>query len=363
LPTFCTILKLCTLYAQSLFDLQKPSTRDGFRPPRIRGLTARRLAMEALRLDGQLDVLRVHPRIHLSTFRHARMENALSTYEIEGFHVGRDEAERAFRGEKTVRPVARDVAVFAKKYEELHSAIPTPRITLKLIRDLHASLFTADTLDSGAPGAWKTKPNGVYDTHRQQWVFHATPPEDTEAELAALLRWFEDEAPDLPPAWAAALFFAEFEAIHPFPDGNGRIGRLLNLLALKHLGHENAFLVPLDQGFLARQDATTNDGQDLSAWAEFYGRELVAAYKRALDWSDRGRNYGKPLRPLAREVLEWALVEAPERWFRRGDHPNPHAYSDSALTQALAELVGAGLLESEGERKARRYRLRVTPGA
>lgn len=350
-------------------DFEKPATSGGFHPPRPFSFIGRRLAAECLRLDGKLDVLRIHPRLHLNAFRHARLENAVSTYQIEGYPVEREEAAQAIRQPSTVRPLARDVAAFMRKYEELHMLRSPPRITLGLIRDLHASLFTQVTLDHGGPGEWKKTQNGVYDVERGRWVFLATPPEATEAELQALLAWYEADAQDLPPVWAAAIFFAEFEAIHPFPDGNGRLGRLLNLLVLRQLGHENAFLVPLDQGFLARREAyyralaTTNAGRDYSTWIEFYAQELAAAYQRALDWSERGRNYGRPIRPLAREVLEWALVDAPDRWFRRSDHPNPHAYSDSALTQALAELVGAGLLEAQGERKARRYRLAVTSDA
>lgn len=343
---------------------QKPSTRAGFHPPWPSSDLSRREAHESLRLDGKLEQLRLNPRLHIVTLNHARLGNLVSSYQIEGIPVSRQEAEAAIRDGGGERPVQKDMTAFARKYEELHRAPRAPRITVDLIRDLHATLFQPETLDHGRPGAWKTDVNGVFDQEQRRWVFLATRREDTVAELEALLAWYEGEARTLPPAWAAAVFFAEFEAIHPFADGNGRLGRLLNLLVLKDLGHENAFLVPLDEGFLARRDAyyrtlaSTNDGKDYAAWAAFYTRELAAAYQRALDAAGFARSSGKDLKPAARELLEWVLADAAESWFKRGDYPNPSGYSESALTQALAQLSRAGLLRAEGERKARRYKLR-----
>ena len=343
---------------------EKPSTRAGFRPPRPFGILSWKEAHEALRLDGKLEQLKLNPRLHIATLNHARLGNLVSSYQIEGFRVSRQEAEEAIRDGGGDRPVHKDMTAFARKYEELHRAPQAPRITVDLIRGLHGALFTPQTLDHGKPGEWKTDVNGIFDQEKGRWVFLATPKEETVAELEALLRWYETEARELPPAWAAAIFFAEFEAIHPFADGNGRIGRLLNLLVLKDLGHENAFLVPLDEGFLARREAyyqtlaTSNSGKDYSAWCAFYTRELALAYGRALDAADFARRSGKELKPAAREVLGWVLAEAAESWFKRGDYPNASGYSESALTQALAELAQAGLLHAEGERKARRYKLR-----
>lgn len=343
---------------------QKPSTLGGFRPRAPTDEASRREAHESLRLDGKLEQVRLNPRLHIARLNHARLDNLVSSYHIEGIAVSRQEAEEAIRDGTGERPVQKDVSAFARKYEEMHRAPRAPRITVGLVRDLHATLFHPGTLDQGRPGEWKTGTNGVYDPDRGRWVFLATRPEDTEAELEALLRWYEGEARKLPPAWAAAIFFAEFEAIHPFADGNGRLGRLLNLLVLKDLGHENAFLVPLDEGFLARREtyyrtlATTNDGRDHSTWVAFYTHELALAYGRALGSAGFARDSGKGLKPAARQLLEWVLADAAETWFKRGDYPNPEGYSESALTQALAELVQAGLLQPEGERKARRYRLR-----
>lgn len=343
---------------------QKPSTRHGFRPPAPWGETSRREAHESLRLDGKLEQVRLNPRLHIVTLNHARLRNLVSSYLIEGITVSPQEAEQAIREGTGDRPVQKDMTAFAAKYEEFHRAPRAPRITVDLIRDLHATLFRPETLDLGRPGEWKTDVNGVFDESRGRGVFLATPPEDTVAELEALLAWYEGEARKLPPAWAAAIFFAEFEAIHPSLDGNGRLGRLLNLLVLKDLGHENAFLVPLDEGFLARRDeyyrtlASTNDGEGHSAWVAFYTRELAAAYGRALDAADFARRAGNELKPAARGLLEWVLADAAASWFKRADYPNQAGYSDSALTQALAELARAGLLEARGERKARRYKLR-----
>jgi Fic family protein len=320
-----------------------------------------------MRLDGRLDEVRERrglERLHLIMLRATRLGNIVSSHQIEGLDVTPGSAQRAIEGVQPSAPLDEDLRRFARAYEKLHLDEEPPKLSVDRIRRLHKDLFTADSLDEGAPGELKTKPNGVRDGATGQFVFYATPPEDTEAELDALLRWYHGDALGMWPPLAAGLFFAEFEAIHPFPDGNGRLGRLLNLVALRHFGLRNAFLVPIDTRFRQRRAAyydalaATNPGANHHVWLRFYVQELRRAYRQAQERSALRTLLDLPSRPSSRDLLDWVLGRPDFGWFSRGDYPNPKGLSGTALFHALTELADLDILETRGETKARQYRLR-----
>lgn len=343
--------------------IQKPSTKAGFRPPIPLSPHLYREAAQCTRLDGQLDESHIHPRLRRITYNMTRLGNLVSSFQIEGIAIDRAHAARALAGGKADTPYEKDMQNFGKLYDELHDATTLPRLTPELIREWHARLFTPASLDYGKPGQWKTGINGVWSSRKNDWVFIATPPADTIPELEALLAWYEREAYRLPAPIAAAIFFAEFECIHPFADGNGRLGRLLNLFALKQHGLRNAFLIPIDEAFKRGQDSyyagleTTNKGDSYADWTSYYLAELRGSYERARHLGRLDEVLAKMPRPSSRSLLEWILAYRADDWFARGDYPNEDHLSASTLTLALGELASMGLLQSEGEKKGRRYRL------
>lgn len=343
---------------------RKPSTKAGFRPRLALTVEIRQPALECLRLDGRLDEVREREalqRMHMVMLRAVRLGNLVSSHQIEGLPVTRQTAQRALESHDAT-PLGQDLRNFAKTYEYYHLHDP-PKLTVALIRKLHKTLFTPESLDEGAPGDLKDKPNGVEDKATGRVVFTATPVEDTVAELEALCAWFYGEAQALPPAVAAGLFFVEFQAIHPFLDGNGRLGRLLHLVALRHAGLRNAFLVPIDVRFHLRRDAyydalaATNLGTNYHVWARFHARQLRQAYQEAQGRTAFQAVLELPKKPSSRDLLEWVLGRSDDTWFSRGEYPNPNALSGTALFHALTELVGLGILDARGERRGRQYRL------
>lgn len=342
---------------------QKPSTKAGFRPPIPQSRYLYEQSAEILRLDGQLGDAHTHKRLRNLTYKMTRLGNLVSSFQIEGIQIDRAKAARALAGKKADTPYEEDIARFGALYDELHDAEKMPRLTPETIRQWHARLFTKESLDQGAPGDWKTDVNGVWDDAKGDWVFTATPKEDTTAELEALLAWHEAEAYRLPAPIAAAIFFAEFESIHPFPDGNGRLGRLLNLWALKRNGLRNAFLAPIDERFKRSRDRyyaalyTTNTGESYTDYCGYYIAELHAAYERAQYLGRLDSVFEELSRSSARNFLQWILSSRADDWFKRGDYPNDEEVSDATLTNILAELTNIGFLEARGERKGRQYRL------
>ena len=93
---------------------------------------------------------------------------------------------------------------------------------IKLTRDSIIKLHSVLVNDTGVSTGYKKLPNFLLMRNVQ-----TTPPENVEVEMDTLLKWFSDNKDKIHPLRLAADFHASFERIHPFEDGNGRIGRVL----------------------------------------------------------------------------------------------------------------------------------------
>ncbi|MGQ0535230.1 MAG: Fic family protein [Methanobacteriota archaeon] len=234
---------------------------------------------------------------------------------------------------------------------------------MKGVCDAHRRIFR-DVLDGPIVGRVKAEQNVIVDVATGRERFLPTPPERTAAELTALFDWVREHEFALAPPVLAGVFFAEFQAIHPFVNGNGRLGRYYNLALLTKLGLANAALVPLDTRFFRSQDkyyemlASTNSGKDYHLWLRYFVGELKEAYELAVARADLKPALERFTRPSTRAVLEWVLT-GDGGWFSHGNYPNPKRYSEPAISASLKELCEADILEPKGDRKGRRYRLRA----
>lgn len=188
------------------------------------------------------------PNPHLLISPFLRREAVLSS-RIEGtqtslsdlvlFEAAGDVAPSAGRVPADVREVANYVRALEVGLARL-GEIP---LSLRLVRELHGVLM------HGAPGADRTP--GEF-RRSQNWIgppgctleeaaFVPPPVPEMREALGAFERFLHAESP-LPPLVRLALVHCQFEAIHPFLDGNGRVGRLLITLLLVH---ERLLLQPL----------------------------------------------------------------------------------------------------------------------
>ena len=105
-------------------------------------------------------------------------------------------------------------------------------LSLRLIREMHARLLQSGRGQTKDPGNFRTSQNWIGGTRPGNALFVPPPVPEMQAALSELERFIHDETTALPPLIKAGLIHVQFETIHPFLDGNGRLGRLLITLFL-----------------------------------------------------------------------------------------------------------------------------------
>lgn len=105
-------------------------------------------------------------------------------------------------------------------------------LTLRLIREVHAILMDGTRGATQSPGAFRRGPVWIGGERPAVATFMPPPANELDTALANLEKFIQGKPTPLPPLLTAAIAHAQFETIHPFFDGNGRIGRLLITLML-----------------------------------------------------------------------------------------------------------------------------------
>lgn len=189
------------------------------------------LAERALgRLDGVATLL---PRQELFLYMYVRKEAVLSS-QIEGTQstltdLLRFETEaQAGQPLDDVREVSNYVDALMFGLERLEE-LP---LSLRLIREMHSRLLQSGRGGTKSPGEFRRSQNWIGGTRPGNALFVPPPVTELEACLAAFEAFLHEERSGLPALVKAGLLHVQFETIHPFLDGNGRIGRLLVTLYL-----------------------------------------------------------------------------------------------------------------------------------
>lgn len=105
-------------------------------------------------------------------------------------------------------------------------------LSLRLIREMHAKLLQSGRGGTKSPGEFRRTQNWIGGTRPGNALFVPPPPTELDACLDTLERFMHEDQSRLPAVIKAGLIHVQFETIHPFLDGNGRVGRLLVTLYL-----------------------------------------------------------------------------------------------------------------------------------
>lgn len=288
----------------------------------------------------------------LETLRRAAMiQSVESSNRIEGVTVAADRLEPLVRGKTTPKDRSEsEVAGYRDVLAEIHANAKHLVLSPKLILDFHKRIY-ALTPEKG--GRWKQKDNAIIEVRadgRQVMRFRpvsalATP--EHVKRLCELYRRTLDER-QVEPLLVIASLVLDFECIHPFQDGNGRVGRLLTLLLLYQAGYEAGRYISLERIIeetketyyqtLHRSSQGWHEARhDLRPWWDYFLGTLIAAYK---EFEDRVGTL-TTRRGAKREMVCNAVVRLPSR-FRLGDlqHACP-GVSYPTLKRALADLQRA----------------------
>ncbi len=167
-------------------------------------------------------------------------KEALLTSQIEGTQASLtdlfdSEAGANVSNADDVEEVTNYIRAFRYVEAQLRSLDGLP-ISTRLICEAHRLLMDGVRGGSKQPGEVRRSQNWIGGSRPGNAVFVPPPPNKVGDLLAGMARFIHNERPTLPPLVRVALVHAQFETIHPFLDGNGRMGRLLIAALVEHWG-------------------------------------------------------------------------------------------------------------------------------
>jgi Fic family protein len=178
------------------------------------------------RLDGLASIL---PDLSLFIYTYVRKEAVLSS-QIEGTQSSLSDLLMFENDEvpgvpiEDVQEVSNYVAAMNHGLTRLRSGFP---LSIRLICEIHDILLSHGRGSEKQPGEFRRSQNWIGGTRPGNAAFVPPPPEMVMECMGSLELFLHDDRPDIPLLIKAGLLHAQFETIHPFLDGNGRLGRLL----------------------------------------------------------------------------------------------------------------------------------------
>jgi Fic family protein len=348
------------------------------------------------RLEVAEEEFLVSGGVFIGTVRHLRKEEqdqltieamsteAVTSSEIEGEMLDRASVQSSLRkqlglatDERRVRPAE---CGMAEMMVDLYRSFAEPLTEETLFR--WHQMVMSGSHDLKDVGCYRTSvetmqvvsgPIGEPRVH-----FEAPPSSRVSSEMGRFISWFNRTAPggeeSLPVLTKAGIAHLYFESVHPFEDGNGRIGRAIAEKALAQSLGQPA-LTALAATILARRKnyyealEAANKENEITRWLMWFAGVAVEAQRRTIalveflidktKLLDRVRGQ---LNARQEKTLLRMFREGPEGFrggLSAGKYSTITGASPATTTRDLADLVAKGALVREGERRYARYRLGV----
>lgn len=223
-------------------------------------------------------------------------KEAVITSQIEGTQATLQDVLTFEATKKSERPEdAQEVCNYIDALTYARGEMASPRglpLTMRLLREAHKRLMRGVRGADKSPGEIRTSQNWIGGTRPGNAVYVPPPPDAVPEALSDLDRWMHGDD-TLPPLVRAGLAHVQFESIHPFLDGNGRIGRLLVALLVEHWKLLSSPLLYLSLAFKRHQveyyrrlTAVRTDG-DWEGWTTYF---LECVREAADDGVDTARS-------------------------------------------------------------------------
>src|SRR3990167_35789 len=244
------------------------------------------------RLDG-LSIILPDPSLFL--YMYIRKEAVLSS-QIEGTQSSLSDLllyehnEVAGVPNQDVVEVSNYVAAMEHGLKRIQGGFP---LSLRLIREMHDVLLSRGRGSSKQPGEFRRSQNWIGGTRPGNAKFVPAPPEKVMDLLGALEKFLHNETVQLPTLIKAALAHHQFETIHPFLDGNGRLGRLLITFILCVAGVMREPMLYLSLYFKTHRQAYYDHLQlvretgDWEEWIQFFLKGVIETANQAIETAQR----------------------------------------------------------------------------
>lgn len=193
-----------------------------------------------------------HPQLLVGPY--LRREAVAST-RIEGTQASLVDVFDAEASDQPLGPDVEEVINYVRAMETGLQRLETLPVSTRLIREMHAVILAGVRGRGRQPGELRTTQNWIGAPGATlETATYVPPPPDQLSDLLTDLERFIHEEPRVPPLVQAALVHYQFETIHPFLDGNGRLGRLLVVFFLVTRDRLPAPLLYLSPFFESRRE-------------------------------------------------------------------------------------------------------------
>jgi Fic family protein len=237
-------------------------------------------------------------------------------------------------------------------------------ISQSMIKGVHQRLLSFGRGALKSPGEFKTEQNYLADKYKRKILFVPIRPEKLQDGLDVLFKYISESTE--PALIKAAMTHIEFEALHPFKDGNGRIGRMLITLMLWKSGVISAPHFYVSGYFEEHKDEYIDTMRSVSEtgnweeWCSFFLRAIEQQAVRNLSIAENIRTLYENLKQTFSEVLssKWS-VTALDFVFTNPVFRNNKFTSHSGIPQATAArftriLLDEGIIHTVEEASGRR---------
>ncbi|MDR1282829.1 MAG: Fic family protein [Opitutaceae bacterium] len=320
-----------------------------------------RLREEATLQLGKLDgVATLLPEPELFLYSYVRREAVLSS-QIEGTQSSLSDL-LAYENAAAPGVPLDDVTEVAAYVAALEHGLKRIRqdgfpLCLRLVREIHEVLLSRGRGSRLAPGVFRTTQNWIGGSRPGNAAYVPPPADEMMDCLGALEQFLHDQPVRTPALVKAALAHVQFETIHPFLDGNGRIGRLLITLILCAEGTLAEPLLYLSLFFKTHREhyyrllQQVRTHGDWEAWLDFFFQGIFETSRSAvctahsllkLFAEDRKRLSALPRAPGSLLQVQHALQRRPvagAAWIGLET-----SLTQATVNKALAELIRLGIV-------------------
>jgi Fic family protein len=290
----------------------------------------------------------------------ARSRNVHASTAIEGNPLTLEEVRALEEGRALTTSDARsqrEVLNYFAALRHIEKNAAKKKLRHEDVLKLHR-ILTVDVMQQREPGRYR-----MFGVRVGSYV--PPPPQDVSGLMFELLEWWNRQATELSPVLSSAIVHYQFEAIHPFADGNGRTGRALALWELYRRGFDTHHIFSVDEyywedrpRYYAALQNVRRQHEDLTNWLEYCAEGLRQTLERVwMRVQALHPHHGEKLilRPRQERLLQLlrdnGKMSPAEIW-------SALKVSRQGAMDLLRPLMEAGLIEKIGGKKTGYYSLR-----